>query len=480
MSRLLPFLLLLACAPCLPADRLPAVGADLGETSVSGLSSGAFMAVQFHLAHATIVRGVGVLAGGPWKCAQGSSDRATSECMQGAPDAAPLVAAARAAAKAGRIDAIDALERSRVWLFSGYNDGTVRRPVMDSLRTFYGALLPAGRIFYRTDLRAGHALVTLDRGAACDVTGGEFVVDCDYDAVGSLLQFVHGRLAPPVAARDSSLRAFDQGEFVPGGTRSSGLADTGYVYVPKACTEGRRCRVHVALHGCRQAAESVDDAVYRHGGYNRWAEANAFVILYPQTRATWGMPLNPYGCWDWWGYTGSDYTARSAPQIAAIRAMVDRLAQDKAPVAGAPATPAGPIAVDASSDTVALAWTAVPGATDYQVSSGGRQITTGGAGVAVAVDGLAPGTGHAFAWRALGSDGATLAQATVNAATASRPPACEPWFAHNVAHVSAGRAYVLWGLTYARGSNQPMGWWNIFTTTQLHRVDGGFAVGACP
>ncbi len=479
MRGLPSLVFLIACAPALAADRLPALGVDVAETSVSGLSSGAFMAVQFHLAHASIVRGVGVLAGGPWGCAQGNTTRATGECMQGSPDPVPLVKAARKAATAGRIDPVDALARSRVWLFSGYNDGTVRRPVMNALRDFYGALLPAGQIFYRTDLRAGHALVTMDRGAACDVTGDEFIVDCDYDAVGALLQFIHGRLAAPGSPRDAGLRPFDQREFAPGGARSAGLADTGYVYTPKACTEGQRCRVHVALHGCKQSEESVGDAVYRYGGYNRWAETNRIVVLYPQTRATWGVPLNPYGCWDWWGYTGSDYTSKSAPQIAALRAMVDRLASGTAG-AVSPASAAGPAVVDATSNAIALAWGPVAGATSYQVEVDGRRVSLNVPAVSMAVDGLAPGSRHVLAWRAQAADGRAVAEARIETATVRQPADCDPWFANNVGHVSAGRAYVLWGLTYALGTNQPMGWWNIFTTTQLHRVANGFAVGACP
>lgn len=481
MRGLPSLVFLIACVPALAADRLPALGVDAAETSLSGLSSGGFMAVQFHLAHASIVRGVGVFAGGPWGCAQGRADRATGECMQGSPDAAPLVNAARKAATAGSIDPIDALARSRVWLFSGYNDGTVRRPVMNALRDFYGALLPAGQTFYRTDLRAGHALVTLDRGAVCDVTGGDFIVDCDYDAVGALLQFVHGRLAAPGAPREAGLSPFDQREFAPGGARSAGLADTGYLYIPRACTEGQRCRVHMALHGCRQSAESVGDAVYRFGGYNRWAETNRIVVLYPQVRATWGMPLNPYGCWDWWGYTGSDYTSKSAPQIAALRAMIDRLASGRAgSVAPVPGSPAGPVVVDATANAIALGWATVAGATSYQVEVDGRRVSLDVPALSMAVDGLAPGIRHALVWRAKASDGRVVVEAQVEGATVREPPDCDPWFATNVAHVSAGRAYVLWGLAYALGTNQPMGWWNMFITTQLHRVRNGFAVGACP
>ncbi len=36
---------------------LPALGAELGATSVSGLSAGAYMAGQFQIAHSSIVRG---------------------------------------------------------------------------------------------------------------------------------------------------------------------------------------------------------------------------------------------------------------------------------------------------------------------------------------------------------------------------------------------------------------------------------------
>ena len=37
-------------------------------------------------------------------------------------------------------------------------------------------------------------------------------------------------------------------------------------------------------------------------------------------------PLNPEGCWDFWGYTGADYDAKTAPQMAMVRAMIDWLA----------------------------------------------------------------------------------------------------------------------------------------------------------
>jgi hypothetical protein len=40
--------------------------------------------------------------------------------------------------------------------------------------------------------------------------------------------------------------------------------------------------------------------------------------------------FNPRGCWDWWGYTGSQYATQAGAQIAAVKAMVDRLASPPA------------------------------------------------------------------------------------------------------------------------------------------------------
>lgn len=51
---------------------LPALNIDITQTSVSGLSSGGFMAVQIGVAYSSIIKGVGVVAGGPYYCSQDS------------------------------------------------------------------------------------------------------------------------------------------------------------------------------------------------------------------------------------------------------------------------------------------------------------------------------------------------------------------------------------------------------------------------
>lgn len=460
------------------ADRLPALNVDIRETSLSGLSSGAFMAVQFHLAHASIVRGVGILAGGPWGCAQGDWARALGECMKGEPAIGPLVDRARSAAEAGDLDPSESLVRSRIWLFSGYNDGVVRPSVMNALQRFYRTLAPGAPLMYRRDLRAGHAMVTESAGADCPVTGGNFVTDCDYDAAGNLLQFVHGRLDPPAGMLTGRLTRFDQSGFTSGSTRSVSMAAEGYLFVPKACEQGERCRVHVALHGCEQAAEKVGEAFVRDAGYNRWADTNRIVVLYPQTRSTWGMPWNPYGCWDWWGYTGAAYATKRGAQVSAIRAMVDRL------VSGArgtgrdtTVTPLPPALIERSEDSAVIAWRTptAPGVFEIRgvPPSGPTVVARVAANAGAAVLGpLAPATDYRIVV-------AATPPVAFDLRTAPSPPACDPWFGTNVDHVTAGRAYVLWGRTYASGTHQDMGWWNIFTANAMHRVSSGYALGPC-
>ena len=62
------FATLPAGAEAPPAPPLPTLAANISETSVSGISSGAYMAGQFQIAHSRIVAGAGIIAGGPYGC----------------------------------------------------------------------------------------------------------------------------------------------------------------------------------------------------------------------------------------------------------------------------------------------------------------------------------------------------------------------------------------------------------------------------
>jgi len=331
-----------ACA----APKLGGQDADVSAITVSGLSSGGDMAVQFHVAYSALVKGSGVLAGGPYYCAAGQLSVALYNCMTPGtftplPSQAALVAATTALEQAGRIDPTKNLAAAKVWIFSGTRDETVLPEVVSALATYYRRYVNAGNVLFVNDQPAGHTIPSPDADIthACELTEPPYINRCidkttkvRYDAAGALLAHLLGAQPPVPAAESGTLREFDQREFAGGKPYSISLADTGYVYVPTACAT-QRCRVHVAFHGCRQYAGAVGTAFVRDAGYNRWADAYRLIVLYPQTIARSGWSLdgsflyNPNGCWDWWGYTGPDYPTKAAPQLRAVKAMVERLGQ---------------------------------------------------------------------------------------------------------------------------------------------------------
>ena len=321
----------LSCAlSALAADPLPALDAHRTVT-VSGLSSGGYMAVQMHVAHSATVKGAGVVAGGPYYCAQGSVFAAYFNCMQPGflaplPRIETLRAEAQARASAGQVDGIHHLAGSKVWLFSGTRDPQVELDVVNALLGFYQAV-KADAVLVK-DRAAGHGMPTAAKGSAeeCAATQPPFINACGYDAAGELLQRLDGKLAAPAATESGRLVRFDQ---APYGGRDISLDEAGYVFIPSAC-ESERCRVHVVFHGCRQGAGEVREHFVRRAGYNRWADSNRLVVLYPQVvaRSSWAV-FNPRGCWDWWGYTGRDYHTQAGAQIRAVKAMLDRLSSPR-------------------------------------------------------------------------------------------------------------------------------------------------------
>jgi poly(3-hydroxybutyrate) depolymerase len=309
------------------AAPLPQLAIDKTQTTVSGVSSGGYMAVQLHVAYsATFNKGAAVLAGGPYNCAEGSVLNAIGRCLgRAAIPVADLVKITDDWAKSGTIDATTNLSNSRVYLFSGAKDSVVPPATTAALQTYYQSYLPAANIVYKKDIEAEHAIVTDDYGAACLTKAAPFINNCNFDLAGAMLQHLYGALMPRSSgAVSGTLIEFEQTTFVAG----HGMAATGWVYVPKSCASGSVCRVHVALHGCKQNATDVGQEFVRNAGYNRWADANNIVVLYPQT----GKGATN-SCWDWWGYDDANYAKKSAPQMMGIVAMIEHLSRGKGPTA---------------------------------------------------------------------------------------------------------------------------------------------------
>lgn len=294
---------------------------DTSRISVSGVSSGAMMATQMHVAYSGLFSGVAMLAGGPYYCAEGSLSKGLGECMKGGDlklDA--LVEYARTSAASGAIDPLQNLSDDSVWLLLGSKDSIMHPDLPRGAVAFYGEFLDAGNITYVDAVPVVHGFPTLDNGAPCDQLLTPFLNACDYDAAGELLQALLGDLNPRDQA-SGELLSIPQ----PGYDDATMLPEA-FLYVPGACADGASCGVHVVFHGCQQSAAKVGDAFAAGAGYNEWAEANKLLVLYPQVASSKIAPMNPMGCWDWWGYTDDNYATKAGAQLQVVKATLDLLA----------------------------------------------------------------------------------------------------------------------------------------------------------
>ncbi|MGB0694745.1 MAG: depolymerase [Rhodospirillaceae bacterium] len=337
---------------------IPRLSIDMDTITVSGISSGAFMANQLHVAESATFQGAGLVAGGLYGCSvsttvgktiYSTATRAIGPCMS-----QPTILEgvdhflkwAREFEEKGLIDPLENLDGDPIYLFTGRADTVVATKTVDTAKEFYDALNAKTTYVDRVppsagpDERAGHSFITVDEGNPdCSAEKVPYVNACNYDQAGVILKTLLGDdLNPPGPSLGGTLSAFDQTLYTPGGEKKAkdqGIWHTGFVYIPQSCSAaGANCKLHVALHGCKQSDQNLgkDDKFYNLIGMNQWADTNNIVVLYPQARtvsASFTVPLtaiNPEGCWNWWGYgLDSNYLVKSGDQISAIMRMIDAM-----------------------------------------------------------------------------------------------------------------------------------------------------------
>eukprot|EP00026_Physarum_polycephalum_P014003 Phypoly_transcript_14469.p1 GENE.Phypoly_transcript_14469~~Phypoly_transcript_14469.p1 ORF type:complete len:311 (+),score=43.76 Phypoly_transcript_14469:48-980(+) len=288
------------------------------KVTVSGLSSGGAMAVQFHIAHSSVVKGAAIVAGAPYYCAHDSIDKAHTH-MQNPDliDLDDLYTETTKAHSAGSIDPLSHLNSSKVYLYSGTQDSVVNPGAMLKTQQYYQNYVPTSSIKSVFNISSEHGFITTNFGNTCSTAGSPFLNNCNYDQAGDILDYFYGPLHRAVSPKNSSIISLSQATFAPQtGLDAASLDDNAYLYVPEGCSG---CDVHIAFHGCDQLISSIGTTFVKHAGFNGWAEANKIVIIYPQAKKT---TTNPKGCWDWWGYTGTGYASQSAAQITTIQKYV--------------------------------------------------------------------------------------------------------------------------------------------------------------
>jgi len=313
--------LLVACGDKTPPPvDTPSYNVDASRITVSGVSSGAMMATQMHVAHSALIGGAAMISGGPYYCAEGALTKGLGPCMKGGDLGLPgLTEYSRKASDAGAIDDVANLAGDPVWLFLGARDAVMHRDVTNAAAMFYLEMTGEAPIVV-LDVPATHGFPTVDTGVPCDEMTTPFLNACGYDAAGQLLAALYGELQPAGVASSPLV------EVPQPGADDATMLPNALAYVPAACRSGTACGVHVAFHGCQQSTAFVNDAFAADAGYNEWAESNGLIVLYPQVDSSKIAPMNPMGCWDWWGYTDENYATKGGAQIGVVKAMLDALA----------------------------------------------------------------------------------------------------------------------------------------------------------
>lgn len=327
------------------AAALPAYNADPSSVSVSGLSSGGFMAAQLGIAYSgTFQTGFGVFAGGPFDCARNqqvsplkhshvcSDIQLTrpqySMCMNNNSPSTTQPNSNLAAWSGNQIDNLSNLKSRKIFLEVGTSDVTVGPNPMNALNAQLQPYVTTANTVYTQRSGQAHTFPTdFDSSGnnACGTAASPYISNCGYDGAGAVLHSMYGNLNPRSSTAQGTFVTYDQ----TGQYGALGMASSGTLYVPKACQGGTTtCKLHVALHGCQQTMSAIGAAYTTNTGYNLWAgkqplilqvldmghtnsaltDTNNILILYPQgtpdntPRQAWqGLTPNPYGCWDWIG-----------------------------------------------------------------------------------------------------------------------------------------------------------------------------------
>ncbi|EQC47185.1 hypothetical protein [Bacteriovorax sp. Seq25_V] len=290
--------------------------------TVSGISSGAYMAGQFHLSHSNLVSGAALFAGGPYYCSQNNVMKAMKLCMEEQNltiDTDDLLGEIKDLEDRGLIDPISNLNNDKVLIINGKRDHTVRERVSHSAANLY-KMLGVKKVEFNNKLDIAHTFPTLSKGNECQSdSSSPFISACNIDGAKMALKKFYNLKSGRSEAQMDRFFQMDQWALTPSSFYF--MARHATAYVPKAC-ETKSCNLHVSFHGCKQTRLDIGDQFFKEVGLAEWAEKNNIVVLFPQTLPNFIGLSNPNGCWDWWGYSGPNFHNKLGPQIKSVYNLV--------------------------------------------------------------------------------------------------------------------------------------------------------------
>lgn len=320
----------LALSACSREDQSNADSPDLWDLNIdpfavtlSGIDSGAQLAMHFHHAHSERVRGIGLFAPRPYDCARGVQERVVDKCSGGGtpwPDSEQALSEAHySQLEQQRVVQPGALLTSDiVWVSRGEKNQQISADLTHAVVEWYRQSIHAQYVTEVTYPAVANVWPTQSYGEDC-TSQSLALGNCDLDAAGDMLAALYGFLEE-ASEQTQPISTIDQAAILGDSTQPINryFAPTGYAYVPRECAEGSACSLHIALHGCSQRAQEFA----LHSGLNRWADSNRLIILYPQAASGSG---NPDGCWDWWGFSGDEYATLDGQHIEGLLRLIHYL-----------------------------------------------------------------------------------------------------------------------------------------------------------
>lgn len=297
----------------------------ISDWGISGISSGAMMSAQLAIAHSKDIDHVGIFSGSIYGCSQGKAQTALGLCMAQTDkiDEKKSLDYLKQKNVPEDIDNLENIKKQKIFLFHGKLDKVVKFDVLAKNEVFYKNLKAQTKT--QSLDRLGHSFATSNpTGSSCESSISPYINNCQYDSIYEFFKFLYPQKTASSSSPDHSRLYYWDAETFTSKEKLSlaSMSKDIYVYIPKSC-ENNTCSAHIALHGCHQAPEFVNKDFIEKAGYLEAAEKFNTVVIFPSVLKS---TLNPYGCWDWWGYSDSkNFDTKKAPQIEILYSLMKQL-----------------------------------------------------------------------------------------------------------------------------------------------------------
>jgi poly(3-hydroxybutyrate) depolymerase len=289
IRNILVVLFIIGFSSTVQSVKLEKYNVDVSKVTVSGISSGAAMATNFHFIHSSEVSGAGIVAGVPFGCGIGVG--AEGVCMK-TPSLVNinyLITQANGLASNGDIDPTSNIAGNKVFIFHGSKDTMVLPPSGPNVEQFYRNY--GAQISTDFSVAAEHGFPTNHHGAECGSKSDNdaYLNNCGYKGAFKILDHLYGPGLNEPSGNEgilTNLLEYEQSEFFVVAPIYSSMDTTGFIYVPTACREGALCKLHIAFHGCMQSRGEVQKQFATNAGFMETAELNNVIVLFPQSAAT--------------------------------------------------------------------------------------------------------------------------------------------------------------------------------------------------